>query len=252
MMEQGTKTRNQAEQNGHWVTLHRLRFDAVISATDRSFPAPDHPESWRFYPCQALTADGLPSFASDVWCGFAIHDSRAQAEAMFADPAAHLPQLAEAVEHWHALAAPFAHHGSVNWRGTVQTDSALRLVGDLGSGGGPVLVITSAGFDADTEISAERRKAFLAGVEDVLAFYGQQSGNLRRAVFNGSGVDGREGFTVSLWRNDPEMMAGAYKTGAHRTNLDAHRADPMFDRSSFSRLRVLDSRGTWDGDPFAA
>ena len=36
----------------------------------------------------------------------------------------------------------------------------------------------------------------------------------------------------------------------YRQQLDLHRAHPMFDRSSFTRYRILRSSGSWNGaDP---
>jgi len=85
---------------------------------------------------------------------------------------------------------------------------------------------------------------------DVVDHYRTQSGNIRADAFNGSQVDGREGCTVSLWRDDKAMMAAAYKGGEHKAQLDYHQATPHFDRSSFTRGRIVASAGTWDGaDP---
>jgi hypothetical protein len=48
------------------------------------------------------------------------------------------------------------------------------------------------------------------------------------------------------------MIAAAYKSGVHKAMLDSHTADPMFDYSSFSRLALQASKGTWDGQGIAA
>jgi len=46
-------------------------------------------------------------------------------------------------------------------------------------------------------------------------------------------------------------MAAAYKAGTHRAQMDLHEQEGLFDRSSFTRLAIVDSRGSWDGDPLA-
>ena len=56
--------------------------------------------------------------------------------------------------------------------------------------------------------------------------------------------------TVAVWRSDPGMLMAAYGDGTHRTMMDVHKARSMFDHSSFTRLRLLANRGTWEGvDP---
>ena len=35
--------------------------------------------------------------------------------------------------------------------------------------------------------------------------------------------------------------------GAHKTQMEAHRASPLFDRSSFTRTRIAASQGTGGG-----
>jgi len=56
--------------------------------------------------------------------------------------------------------------------------------------------------------------------------------------------------TVSLWRSDEAMMAAAYRPGHHRSQVDYQREFGMIDYSSFTRTRILATKGTWDGsDP---
>ena len=79
-------------------------------------------------------------------------------------------------------------------------------------------------------------------------FYGTLEANAARALFNA--VDWPEGMTFSVWKSDRGMISSAYRAGLHSENLALHKERPMFDRSSFTRLRLLASRGTWDGaDP---
>jgi hypothetical protein len=232
----------------HWATFHRVRFAEPVAATDHAFPRPEGLDLWRFCPAQTIGADGLPGFASDIWGGFALHDGRAGAEAMVDDPAARMPFLSGAVEHWHALARPFLHRGTVRWRDGDETDTAIRVCGAPGDG--VLAVVTSAGFASRDAAQAPRIRRFLRGIEAVMEGYAGQPGNLRRATFNG-GFDGRDGFTLSLWADGQAMGAAAYRAGAHRAQMDAHVAEAMFDRSSFSRFALLASRGSWDGDPLA-
>ena len=58
---------------------------------------------------------------------------------------------------------------------------------------------------------------------------------------------GDDGFTMSAWRDDVSMLAAAYRAGFHRSQIDRHKAENVFDRSSFTRFRVMESCGLWNG-----
>jgi hypothetical protein len=237
-----------AEAASHdWITLHRLRFAETISAKSRSFPQVASASVWRFCPLHTPGADGLVTLTSDTWCGLGIWESRDEAEAMMAEPGAAMPWLSEAVEAWHCMAVPFSHRGKVNWRGHVEDGTAIRPA--PGDPGGPLVIVTSAGFLSRDAAMLPRIRLFVEGVSEVMEWYGALPSNLRNDVFNGP--DGREGFTCSLWRSDDAMREAAYHPGRHRARMEESRAGLMFDYSSFTRLRVVASHGDWDGDPFA-
>ena len=42
------------------------------------------------------------------------------------------------------------------------------------------------------------------------------------------------------------MLQAAYKEGTHRTLMDQSRDGSLFDRSSFTRTRVIASKGSWN------
>jgi len=229
-----------------WITLHRVRFPSKVSALERNFETPTLPECWRFCPSQRLAEDDLPTWNSDVWCGFGIYDNRADAETMVSAPQDHLPFLAEVTEQWHAALIPVMHRGDVNWRGNVESGTAIRPSTE--DEAGPLVVVTSAGFLSREPDQIPRIARFARGVQEVMEFFSESEGNVRRETFNG-GFDQREGFTVSLWRDDEAMMQTAYWEGTHRTLMDQSRDGSLFDRSSFTRARIVVSNGSWDGDP---
>jgi hypothetical protein len=46
------------------------------------------------------------------------------------------------------------------------------------------------------------------------------------------------------------MLNAMYRAGTHREKMDWHKSVSAFDRSSFTRLRIVDTCGQWDGrDP---
>jgi hypothetical protein len=194
-----------------------------------------------------LGDNNMPTWTSELWAGLGIWTNRAAAEAMLANPVATMPAMGEAVEAWHALALPVQHRGEVRWRGKVEKDSAIMTSAEDPEG--QLAVITSASFD-DPQNPAERPRMsrFAVKVSEAMDFLGQQPGNLRYDVFNG-GFDGREGFTLSLWESDAAMLKAAYHSGHHRKLMDESRDGSIFDRSSFTRLRILSSHGSWSGDP---
>ena len=111
------------DQPHHWITLHRVRLPDIVSATAHSLEAPAGVDCWRCCPSQIIGDDGLPTWASNTWCGLALHNTEEGARALHENPSAHLPWLSNAVEQWHALAVPAAHHGALNWRGHVEENS---------------------------------------------------------------------------------------------------------------------------------
>ncbi len=230
-----------ASAQHHWMTVHRVKFDHQIAASDRAFEAPGRAECWRFCPSQSLNEAGLPNWKSDVWGGMGLYETREDAEAMLHDLSANVPWMSEATESWHALLVPIAHHGAVNWRGSVENDSAIRISRQTHEG--RMAVVTTAGFDTR---DAPRIKRFLQGVGEITDYYGTLRGNLLRDVFNG-GFDGRDGFTFTVWDDDKAMIAAAYRDGTHKTWMDESKDVSLFDRSSFTRARLIESSGTWDG-----
>lgn len=238
-----------ASDDHDWITLHRMRFADPISAWERAFcPAPGA-AVWRFCPQHTVGADGLPTRVADIWGAMGIWASRAKADAALADPLTAMPWLGEALASWHCLALPVAHRGAVKWRESVEDGSAIRPA--AADPGGPLAIVTSAGFDPSKDDFRPRAIRFTAGVSEVIDWFGTLPSILRRDVFNG-GHDGREGFTLSLWRSDDAMREAAYHPGNHRNRMDESRTGALMDRSSFTRLRILSSHGDWDGDPFDA
>jgi hypothetical protein len=77
-----------------------------------------------------------------------------------------------------------------------------------------------------------------------------QAGGCSAALVFAPHVRGEDGCTWSLWRDDASMLKAAYHPGMHREHLDRHKKEKAFDRSSFTRCRILDSVGRWGGrDP---
>lgn len=233
-----------------WLTLHRVKFSEEIDGNGNPMPGPKNAQLWRFAPYSPIGPNGFRTNISDIWGGFGLYKSKAEAEAVFSEPKEHLPFLDGVVEAWHSIVVPYAHRGAVKWRDTIEEDSAIRIAPVDPKG--PLVIMTSAGYTNPGPEDMERMKAFTAGIDAVINFYGTLPDNLRRAIFAAGAVDGREGCTMTLWRNDKAMMGAAYRSGVHKEQLAKHQDSALFDHSSFTRGRVVASKGIWDGaDPVA-
>ncbi len=227
-----------------WLTVHRVQFrEPRCSRLSGAPSGPMGAGAWRFGPHAPIGADGFRTTLSDIWGGVGFYHDRSAAEAVVSDPKAHFPWLHEALEHWHALAGVVAYRGEADW--STNTEPNPEIVPLETDPGGRIAVITSAGYDLPNPKEDPRLPAFLKGIEEVVAFYRTLEENLAATLFNA--VEAKQGLTFSIWKTDEGMMASAYKSGLHSKYLRQHQSDPMFDRSSFMRLRLLDSSGSWEG-----
>ena len=232
-----------------WITVHRVRFAAPRNAKETGAPdGPVHAKAWRFGPDSPLGEDGIRTGVSDIWGGVAFYDTRDAAQTVIGDPSAHLGFLDDTVEHWHALAAVVAHRGDVDWSTADEPHPSLEPLPD--DPGGVLAVVTTAGYDSKESAAPDRVRDFLKRVEDIIDWYGTLDANVVRALFNA--VAAKEGMTFSVWKSDRDMMTSAYRGGMHSDYIKCNQDTPMFDHSSFTRLRLLDSKGSWGGiDPRA-
>ncbi|RLA09623.1 MAG: hypothetical protein DRQ60_11045 [Gammaproteobacteria bacterium] len=228
-----------------WLVLLRVRFPHILDAAEQSFEAPPRADVWRFGPENSSFNDlGLPNFRSETWGGFALYHDRETAEAVVAAPRDSLPFLTDAVEAWCGLLLPVTHRGEVDLRGQVESDSAIQTVDQ--DPGGPLVVVTTAGYLSREPDQIPRIVDFNARASKARDFYKTLEGNVRSSIFY-TGHDGLDNLTCSFWRNDAAMQEAAYDAGYHRDQIKRQNTHQMTDRTSFTRARVLESSGTWDG-----
>ena len=230
-----------------WLTIHRVTFDEERDANVSGAPnGPELASVWRFGPNAPLGENGLRTGVAQEWGGVGFYHSRKDAEAVVAAPDEHLDFLGDTTEGWHALAGVIAHRGEVDW--SKETEPHPTLTPLKSDPGGVMAVITSAGYLSRDASQLDRIRDFLKKVEEVVEFYGTLEANVVRTLFNTVGT--KEGMTFSVWNSDKGMIASAYKPGLHSEYMAQHNQSPMFDRSSFTRLRLFASNGSWDGiDP---
>lgn len=232
-----------------WLTVHRVRFSEPRDLKTSGVPAgPGAAAAWRFGPDAPRGDNGLRTGVSDRWGGVGFFNDRADADDVVDRPEHHLPWLDTAAEHWHAVAGVIAHRGDVDWSSPGGTHPDLSPLAD--DPGGATAVITSAGYLSRDASQLPRITAFLEKVDHVIDHFGTLEANVARCLFNSP--DTGDGMTFSVWRNDRDMLTSAYREGLHPQYLKQSQVEPMFDRSSFTRLRLVASSGTWDGiDPRA-
>lgn len=227
-----------------WATCHWLRFAEIQTPETLDLsPRPPGAASWKLGPDGAAAPDGSRQ-PSNVWCAVALYPDQADAVRAFEDPAAFLPFLDTADEHWHALLLPIAHRGECNHldRG----NPGLLLAAHDDDPGGPLVVMTTAGFVIGPQLDMARVVDFRTNVDRIRTFAEAAEGNLARQVF-APHTFGDDGVTMTVWRDDASMSAFAYRPGHHRSQIDRYKREQTADRTSFTRFRALRTSGSWNG-----
>lgn len=232
-----------AHDDHDWITVHRAKFAQPMDATEQNFSGPPGASCARIGVDTHLDANGMPVLKSDIWGAWTICHNRKIAEQIINDPGSQFPLLRGAIETWHCLLVPYTHHGDVNWRGVIESGSALRLAS--GPASGAIAVMTTAAYRPDTSIDPSRIQEFMQNVWRTRDYFCSCKGNRGAALF--PSCDDRDGITFTLWESEAHMVSAAYGAGMHFEQLKHHRTKPFFDRSSFTRARVISMSGKWDG-----
>jgi hypothetical protein len=230
-----------------FATVHWIRFPSIVTPDQLSLSG--HPSgcvSWKIGPDGPVGPDGY-RLPSDTWCGVALFSDLSAAERALAANERFLPSLAEAVESWHALLVPIAHRGECNHLERTNAGPIFEI--ESQDPGGPLLVMTTAGFSGGPQLDMARVIHFRVHVDRIHDWLKTADGRVASQVFTPHTV-GDDGVTMSIWRSDSVMVDTMYRPGIHRTQLDRHKRENLADRTSFTRFRVLRTSGQWGGtDP---
>ncbi len=229
-----------------WAVVHWVRFDRKRTAAELHLSAePKGCASWKAGPDLRPSA-GAGRSGSRIWCGIASFRELPDAEAAFDWPETYLPDCSDASEAWRALLVPFAHKGECNH---LNSSSAGLLFEVQNRHSGPLMVMTTAGFDLRSRADYQRLIHFRRSVDRMRDTIQAAEGSLAHQVFTPEGA-GDDGITMSLWRDEKSMFTFAYRPGAHRVQVDRQNSARTVDRSSFTRFHLLRSAGQWGGaDP---
>jgi hypothetical protein len=232
-------------EKARYATAHWLRFQDVTTPDQLDLSAqPQGAMSWKIGPSGPVGPDGY-RLPGKIWCAVGLFPDLAPARAALHARDLYMPFVANTVESWHQLLLPVRHQGQCNYLDR-ECPGELFAVSSADPGGA-VMVITTAGYHPGPKV--ERLIAFRRGVDEVNDWLQQADGCLASRPITPH-TAGDDGFTLSAWRDDASMLNAMYRAGTHREKMDWHKSASAFDRSSFTRLRIVDTCGQWDGrDP---
>lgn len=178
-----------------------------------------------------------------------LHEDAAAARHFVASRPAWFDQAREV---WSGTLEPFRHHGACNYLDRGNPGLLFASMMPAGLVDGPVVSLTTSGWNVGEGLDMNRVKEFGAGVLAVRASMTGVEGLRSQQSFFFPGVLEYDPITVTFWRDEASIRAFAYGQGSHRRQLDRHRTEGLADRTSFTRFRILSSSGTWYGaDPAA-
>jgi hypothetical protein len=233
------------------LTVRLVRFDHVHELVEiDSSPIGD---SLRNMIAADVRAAGAPqgSAAAYAWAAVGLFADGHSARASFDAGDDAIPWSTDAVEVWTGLCQPFSHRGEVNFLGNKEPGSTF-VVGDPPADGEAFAVLTTAGWNfLAPDFDVQRAIDFGEGVEEVRHSMTGTDGLHSQQSFTTPGHRA-DPFTFTFWRDDAAMRSFAYRRGVHKGQMDRYKVIHHADRTSFTRLRVLEQSGSWHGtDPLA-
>ena len=138
---------------------------------------------------------------------------------------------------------PFKHYGANNWH-DADAVGALFRTHQIERPEGPVIGMTTGGFDGDSMAAMDRIQRFISHTVQVERSMRGVDGYLFSQVFSVNEAF-HDPITFSVWRDEASLDQFAYSPGEHRQRLDEHRIVPFFDRGTFTRFVVERVEGSW-------
>jgi hypothetical protein len=229
-----------------YLSIHLARVEEMtVLPSDGALPPAGEPLSWLLGADEGLHESEFASQRSTVFVAVGTHHTEESARTC---AAAGVAEFADASETWSAALRPTRSHGSCNWVDGGHFDA------DGERAAGPIAVMTSVGWDVGPGFQLERAVDFGEAVTRVRAamWSEQVDGMTSHQTFVFPGMLAHDGITFTTWRDEAAAVAFAYRPGAHKTEMDRFRLDETADRTSFTRLRSIETHGTWYGaDPLA-
>ncbi len=223
------------------VTVIAARFDAPLSKGDDNSA---HPDGARLSTAGTEigwdTPDGMARRERHVRSWLSIWPDLDAALAFHRDHRNHLPILARATESVAMVGLPYACHGTLNWLPSGAAADLYPQLSKRPEKAGLVLVMTSLGIGNPQEGLV----AFGQGVTAVRKAFAENPAVLMdvNMLPDMPMIDGP---TLTLWRSEKDVMAGAYRSDPHKTAMKMRNG--ALSRASFTRMAVVAAEGTWGG-----
>jgi hypothetical protein len=234
----------------NYLSVHLARFDDVRHLPDhRDEPPAGSPSSWLIGADEGRHGSEFASQLASEFIAVGVHADETSARAC---ASAEVDAFGDATEVWSAALQPTKSHGCCNWIGN---GSHFAVDRSLQPTDGAVITLTTAGWELGPDFDVDRALSFGAAVDRVRTWMEDETidGLLSSQLFVFPGLLVHDGPTFTIWRDDDAMKNFAYRPGTHKTEMDAFRLDETADRTSWTRLRSIESHGTWWGvDPLSA
>ena len=230
-----------------FVTITIARFDELTAVdAPAARPPAGQPLMWSVGADEHAAGMEFGTQRAYSWLALGLHASSQSAQVLFDTERDTTPLFPYAAEVWSAVLQPYAHHGVVNWLDP-KNPGLVFEPGPRPSERAPFVVITSVGWTLDDRFEVGKAMDFGRGVAAVRSSMKDVDGLYFQHGFNFPGLLAVDGPTVTMWQDDTATRAFAYRAGVHKTEMDHFRLHDTADRSSFTRLRVLRSRGSVQG-----
>lgn len=132
------------DERPRYATAHWLRFPEITTAAQLALSGkPAGADSWKIGPSGPVGPDGY-RLPSNIWCGVGLFRELDAAEAAMEKKDLFMPFVASAIELWHLLLLPVRHRGECNHLNREEPGEIFEVT--AADPGGPVVVITTAGF----------------------------------------------------------------------------------------------------------
>lgn len=157
------------------------------------------------------------------------------------------PWSTKPLEEFQAILSPYHHKGEANFLGPVAP--LFEELEPAPAAPGPVCVLTSVGWNTEN-FDIRRAQEFGAGVNAIRnSMTGLPHLHSQQSFFLQGGLR-YDPLTLTFWRNEQALTQFAYARGPHRHQMDKQEQLATWDRGSFSRLVMLETKGSWYGsDP---
>ena len=176
-----------------------------------------------------------------------LHADEASAHELLDRGVAAVPGFEEAAELWMAIVRPFRHFGECNYLDQASPGPLFGSAEPPPDAAAPIVIVTTAGWKLGDSLDMNRVREFSNGVSGVRISMTGVDGLYSQESYFVPGALQHDAITVTLWRDAAAARSFAYGPGVHKMMLTRQREENLADRTSFTRCRIVRTKGTWHG-----